>query len=621
MNRILNLIFFFVFTTLVSEAQTVGTLLNSEESFNGYTLFQGGPGPTGGGGPGGGGAGGNENVYLINNCGELVNSWSSNYVAGLSAKLMYDGSLVRGIRLEQINTIMQGGQGGGVEIFDWDGSVKWTFDYNENGEHLQHHDVMPLPNGNVIILAWENRPSAEAAALGRQDGSSMLSERIIEVTPNYSDGVSGSIVWAWYAFDHTVQNINPVLDNYGDLLEKNHRFNINIGDSDDWLHINAVEYIEEFDQLAISSRTWDEIFILDHSTSTEEAATGEGGNYGMGGDILYRWGKPANYNGAGPQTLNSNHGNTFSIFSNQGGGNESSTIVSWTPPLNADGTYSKEADGSYGPLLADLEYPVIYANTGSSCQGLPNGNLMYCANSINNGEIGEIDLQENLVWQYRIPLNANGALTQGFTGAVSRSFNAERYGADYPGLVGKDLSPGNPIELNPLVGACTIYMDGEVVVAPNAAFTTLTDDATVTFTDSSTGENITSWLWDFGDGNTSTEQNPVYTYDTSGLFNVCLTVTNAGGSTTICNEVNVVVNNTEIFLDLGINIFPNPVEDKLYIENAVGDFKIELLDISGQLLISEKNTSILDASLLPKGLYILNVITEAGAQTERIIVR
>jgi PKD repeat protein len=51
---------------------------------------------------------------------------------------------------------------------------------------------------------------------------------------------------------------------------------------------------------------------------------------------------------------------------------------------------------------------------------------------------------------------------------------------------------------------------------------------TVTFTDLSTGE-ITSWDWDFGDGGTSTEQNPTYTYNTAGTFTVVLTVTGPGG--------------------------------------------------------------------------------------------
>ncbi|MBW8049825.1 MAG: PKD domain-containing protein [Cytophagales bacterium] len=64
---------------------------------------------------------------------------------------------------------------------------------------------------------------------------------------------------------------------------------------------------------------------------------------------------------------------------------------------------------------------------------------------------------------------------------------------------------------------------------------------TVNFSDSSTG--AANWLWDFGDGDTSTLQNPIHTYDSSGIYNVCLTVTNLCGSDTICDPVTVVCPN------------------------------------------------------------------------------
>jgi len=58
---------------------------------------------------------------------------------------------------------------------------------------------------------------------------------------------------------------------------------------------------------------------------------------------------------------------------------------------------------------------------------------------------------------------------------------------------------------------------------------------TVQFTDQSTGE-ITSWFWEFGDGETSTEQNPTHTYNSTGYFTVSLTVTGPGGSDTETRE-------------------------------------------------------------------------------------
>lgn len=63
----------------------------------------------------------------------------------------------------------------------------------------------------------------------------------------------------------------------------------------------------------------------------------------------------------------------------------------------------------------------------------------------------------------------------------------------------------------------------------------------VTFTDASTGE-ITSWSWDFGDGGTSTEQNPTHTYNAVGTYTVALTVTGPGGSDTETKTDYITVN-------------------------------------------------------------------------------
>ncbi|WP_231593713.1 PKD domain-containing protein [Methanosarcina siciliae] len=74
---------------------------------------------------------------------------------------------------------------------------------------------------------------------------------------------------------------------------------------------------------------------------------------------------------------------------------------------------------------------------------------------------------------------------------------------------------------------------GSVVLAPEANFsadpTTGTAPLSVQFTDESTN-TPTSWTWDFGEGDTSTEQNPTHTYETIGTYTVKLTATNYGGS-------------------------------------------------------------------------------------------
>ncbi|MDZ7777706.1 MAG: PKD domain-containing protein [Bacteroidales bacterium] len=76
----------------------------------------------------------------------------------------------------------------------------------------------------------------------------------------------------------------------------------------------------------------------------------------------------------------------------------------------------------------------------------------------------------------------------------------------------------------------TVVSGGE---APVAAFsadkTSVEEDTSIPFTDESTGEP-TEWQWDFGDGNTSAEQNPTHTYVSEGTYDVELTVSNEEGS-------------------------------------------------------------------------------------------
>lgn len=75
-------------------------------------------------------------------------------------------------------------------------------------------------------------------------------------------------------------------------------------------------------------------------------------------------------------------------------------------------------------------------------------------------------------------------------------------------------------------------------IMPPAADFSYVGDPSVTFTDLS-ANTPTGWSWTFGDGGTSTEQNPVHAYTENGLYDVCLTATNIGGSSTACKSVAV----------------------------------------------------------------------------------
>src|SRR5262249_3692287 len=123
----------------------------------------------------------------------------------------------------------------------------------------------------------------------------------------------------------------------------------------DWTHVNAVSYNAKYDQVMISVREFNEIWILDHSTTTEQAASHTGGRSGKGGDLLYRWGNPRAYRAGstGDQRLFAQHdahwipdglpgAGHLLVFNNGGGrpdGNYSSVDEVELPTPDSQGHY------------------------------------------------------------------------------------------------------------------------------------------------------------------------------------------------------------------------------------------------------------------------------------------
>lgn len=118
----------------------------------------------------------------------------------------------------------------------------------------------------------------------------------------------GTIVWKWHFWDHLIQDYDATKLNYGVVAQHPELLDINVGStSGDWMHVNEISYDAEKDLIVFSSHNLDELYVIDHSTTTTESAGHTGGNYGKGGDILYRWGRPANYDAPGSQVFNVVH--------------------------------------------------------------------------------------------------------------------------------------------------------------------------------------------------------------------------------------------------------------------------------------------------------------------------
>ncbi len=450
------------FSLVSGQEQTVGLFLNDSKSFNGYTLFSGLS---------------YTSTYLIDNSGLLVNSWETDYVPGNTAYLLENGDLLRSADPAGNTTFMAGGDAGRVEKFDWEGNLIWEFEYSDSLVRA-HHDIEPLPNGNVLILAWEFKSRTEATSAGRDstfDGV-MWPEHIIEVEPQGPTGAV--IVWEWHIWNHLIQDFDSTQENFGVVMDHPELIDINFANNGtpDWLHANAVDYNPELEQIMIGIPRLHELWVIDHSTTTEEAAGHTGGNSGKGGDILYRWGNPEAYDAGTPadrKFFNQHHphwieaglpgaGNIL-VFNNGPGRPEGdfSTIDEIVPPVDSNGNYSLTPGMAFGPEEPVWRYSApnpteFFARFISGAQRLENGNTLICNGA--HGTFFEIDSMQDSVWLYINPVTNEGPLTQGDPVPVVNGRNtnlvyrATRYGPDYPGLANKDLTPGDPVEIDPTVG-------------------------------------------------------------------------------------------------------------------------------------------------------------------------
>jgi hypothetical protein len=444
-------------TELSADSTTIGLLQNDTNASLGYNLFESNRARF---------------VYLVDNKGRYIHSWYSSYPPGQSNYLLEDGSLLHSARVGN-DHFTQGGNGGRVERYDWNGNRVWAYDYS-NDLHCQHHDIEPLPNGNVLLVAWELKTRAEAIAAGRDTSKLTANElwpdHVIEVNP-----ANDSIVWQWHVWDHLVQDFDSTKANYGVVANHSELVDVNYtragNYSADWIHTNAVDYNPQFDQLVVSAHDLGEIWIIDHSTTSAQAAGHTGGNYGHGGDLLYRWGNPEAYR-AGTQSDRKFFGQHdarwiepglpgaghMTVFNNGPGrpGGNYSTVDEFIPACDSTGAYSRPAPGSpFGPTAQNWIYKAtppasFFSAAISGAHRLPNGNTIICEG--NSGYFFEVTHDSQIVWRYLNPqtdslrLYQGDTIPSGISDKQNATFRVTRYAPDYPGLAGKDLTPGYPLE-------------------------------------------------------------------------------------------------------------------------------------------------------------------------------
>ena len=432
-----------------------------------------------------------EITYLIDEKGEVVHQWKANTQTGHEALLMEDGALLRAGKLNH-PLFGGGGQGGRLEILEADGTVRWRWDCATT--YLQHHDIELMPNGNILLVAWEEKTDHQALAAGRAPSSisadGLWPDCLLEIKPIIPD--KHEVIWEWHSWDHLIQDLDKKKPNFGKPSDHPERINLNYGAYDDrkreevleemrklvelgyldselleeeenqpverprikadWMHTNAISYNPERDWIALSLRNFSEIWVIDHSTTSAEAATSQGGKSNMGGDILWRWGNPAVY-GRGNQESRQLFGQhdvrwipkgwqgaeNLTVFNN-GEGRGWSSVDEITLPITAEGFAKMPAQKPWGPVKPSWTYSAsnkrsFFSGHISGANRLANNNTLIAAGE--QGRIFEIDLTGKTVWEHQVPKERLGK-----TSRSPRGPGRERPEGRRGGRGGPDGKPG-----------------------------------------------------------------------------------------------------------------------------------------------------------------------------------
>ena len=333
---------------------------------------------------------------------EIINQWAIPNL--LKSYLNPDSSLYSFSRVNNNDFLIQ--------LIDWDGNNLWTY-LLENDICRLHHEQEILPNGNILCLCRETITSQQNIFF---EGDLDI-DKIIEIEPIGNNEMN--IIWEWHFYDHLVQDSNIDSPEYGNVSLNPQLLNINAHSNyNDYTHINCIDFNPELNQIIMSSRSLNEIYIIDHSTTTEEASGNSGGVYNMGGDILYRWGNPSIYNRGdnSDQKLFAPHGVNWVNNSFPGGGNillfnnehilipenlveSQSAVVEFQSPVLNNGSYPLIDEEPFAPTDFIWSYQSdFFSTTHSGAFRLSNGNTFIT--SFVDDRIFEVDYEGMIQWEY-----------------------------------------------------------------------------------------------------------------------------------------------------------------------------------------------------------------------------
>ena len=348
---------------------------------------------------------GADEVYLLQKDGKKFHEWTLTNELGNDAYLEDSGKLLALLKTDD-DKIIFGGSGGQIQVINPDNTIDWQFVYSTEDYNL-HHDIERLPNGNIIALVWEKKTAADAQDRGYQLDKDVYIESVIEVNPS-----TNQIVWKWSSWDHLIQDADNTKMNFGSVSNNPQLIDINFNnlDNGDIMHANAIEYDEKNDIIFISVNFYHEVWVIDHSTTTDQAKTDTGGNYNKGGNLLYRFGNPSTSKNTGTQLFSNNHacniindnlpGAGNMLIFNNGSAQSQSVVHELQLPTPFDFNTAPTSVWSF----TDSN---LFSSKVSGAYRTENGNTI-----ITEGDFGywEVTASKEVVWKY----NKGGFFWRGY---------------------------------------------------------------------------------------------------------------------------------------------------------------------------------------------------------------
>ena len=343
---------------------------------------------------------GSTESYLLDKAGNKVKEWTFENNLGNDLELLSGGYLFGVFKVENPN-ILFGGYGGIVQLIDNNGNIEWEITNSDN-DTISHHDAELLANGNVLIMIWERVTASEAQSLGMNTNVDIFSEKIIEINPT-----TNQIVWQWRSIEHTVQDTDNAAPNFGSVSNNPQLININYNfpENGDIMHANGIDYDPVDDVIFLSVNFYHEVWVLDHSTTSNQASTNSGGNFNKGGDLIYRFGNPEAYmNNFGDRLFHNNHFPNFLKNDLPGSGNvlvyengtdiDRSTVYELEMPQNYNLIPNTDNEPN---VIWSFTDPTMYFGRISGAMRLNNGNTL-----ITEGDYGfwEVTNSGEVAWKY-----------------------------------------------------------------------------------------------------------------------------------------------------------------------------------------------------------------------------